>query len=78
MSGGEREGDGGCRSKVSECNVDDVIMVEDHIFPVRALVDTGAEVNIIRRGVIPERKILMSSCGDDPADSSSNLPTSAP
>jgi hypothetical protein len=30
------------------------IMVEDHIFPVRALVDTGAEVNIIRRGVIPE------------------------
>ncbi len=30
------------------------IIVEDHIFPVRALVYTGAEVNIIRRGVIPE------------------------
>ncbi len=30
------------------------IMVEDHVFQVRALVDTGAEVNIIRRGVIPE------------------------
>ncbi len=31
------------------------IMVEDHVFPVRALVDTGAKVNIIRRGVIPEK-----------------------
>ncbi len=31
------------------------IMVEDHVFPERALVDTGAEVNIIRRGVIPEK-----------------------
>ncbi len=28
------------------------IMVKDHVFPVRVLVDTGAEVNIIRRGVI--------------------------
>jgi hypothetical protein len=30
------------------------IMVEEHVFPVRALVFTGGEINIIRRGVIPE------------------------
>ena len=37
------------------------IMVEDHIFPVRALVDTGAEVNIIRRGVIPDNFLQKDS-----------------
>jgi hypothetical protein len=37
------------------------IMVEDHIFPVRALVDTGAEVNIIRRVVIPENFLQKDS-----------------
>ncbi len=37
------------------------IIVEDHIFSVRAFVDTGAEVNIIRRGVIPENFLQKDS-----------------
>ncbi len=36
-------------------------MVDDHVFPVRALVDTGAEVNIIRKGVIPENFLQKDS-----------------
>ncbi len=37
------------------------IIVEDHIFSVRSLVDTGAEVNIIRRGFIPEHSLEKDS-----------------
>ncbi len=37
------------------------IMVDDHVFPVRALVDAGAEVNIIRRGIIPENFLQKDS-----------------
>jgi hypothetical protein len=37
------------------------IMVVDHVFPVRALVDTSAEVNIISRGVIFENVLQNDS-----------------
>ncbi len=49
------------KSKRGELTLTLNIMVEDHVFPVRALVDTGTEVNITRRGVLPENFLQKDS-----------------
>ena len=37
------------------------IEVEDRTFPIRALIDTGAEVNIIKKGIIPQEYLQTDS-----------------
>ncbi len=37
------------------------VIVEDKTFSIRALVDTGAEVNIIKKGLIPQEYLQKDS-----------------